>query len=174
MAALVQLGEGACLAVAATFEQYLAAELSAVSAAYAAVDIAEFGAALPLLPPRRVYPRNQSVIAETPAVVVSWLGLDESANGAPTFGEMTHRLDAAALCVSDRLDVAEAQALRYLQAMWTVIKLHQGLDGNLSGLSGIDTPHAGKSAAYSADGQTIIGAWAGLELRVRVTESVSA
>jgi hypothetical protein len=173
MAALVQLGEGTCLAVAATFTQYLPAVLAAVNAAYAASDIAEFGAALPLEPPARVYPRNQAVIAEYPAVVVSWLGLDESANGAPTFGEVTHRIDAAGLCVSDSIEVAEAQALRYLQAMWTVIKLHQGLDGSLSGLSGIDSPRAGKSAAYSRDGQSIIGIWAGLELRVRVVESVA-
>jgi hypothetical protein len=174
MAALVQLGEGVCLAVAATLAQYLPAALVAVNAAYAAADIAEFGASLPLLPPARVYPRNQSVIAEYPAVVVSFLGWDESANGAPTFGEVTHRIDAAALCVSDSIEVAEAQALRYLQAMWTVIKQQQGLDGSLSGLSGIDSPHAGKSPAYAADGKSIIGVWAGLDLRVHVVESVSA
>lgn len=174
MAAIVQLAEGTCLAVANTFSTYLPAELDAVAAAYASADVAEFGAALPLPHPAHVYPRNQAVIAETPAVVVSSLGWDESANGAPLWGEVTHRLDAAALCVADSIEVAEAQAMRYLQAMWTVIKQHQELDGSLSGLAGIDTPKAGKSAAYSADGRVIIGVWAGLELRVRVVESVSA
>lgn len=172
--ALVQLGEGACLAVANTLSTYLSATLDDVNAAYASADVAEFGAALPLPHPAHVYPRNQAVIAELPAVVVTWLGFGESANGAPLFGEVVHKLDASALCVSDSIEVAEAQALRYIQAMWTVLKLHQGLDGSLSGLSGVDTPRAGKSAAYAADGRTIIGVWAGLELAVSVVESVSA
>jgi hypothetical protein len=172
--AIVQLAEGVCLAVAATFASALPGELASVNAAYAASDLAEFGAALPLLPPARVYPRNQAMITEYPAVVVSSLGWDESANGAPTWGEVTHRIDAAALCVSDSIEVAEAQAMRYLQAMWTVIKQRQQLDGSLSGLAGIDSPRAGKSAAYAKDGQTIIGIWAGLELRVRVMESVAS
>lgn len=171
--AIVQLAEGVCLAVAATFAQYLPGELAAVNAAYAAADLAEFGAALPLPSPARVYPRNQAVIAETPAVVVSSLGWDEVTNGAPTWGEVAHRIDAAALCVADSIEVAEAQAMRYLQAMWTIIKQQQGLDGSLSGLAGIDTPRAGKSAAYAKDGQSIIGIWAGLELRVHVVESVA-
>jgi len=175
MAAIIQMMEGAALAMAHTLATYLPAVLTDIAAAYAANDQSEFGFAVPLPAPVAIYTREVFSIPLAPAIIVTPVGGTEVADGAPDFGELQHHLDVAVFCMADQMEIAEAQANRYLQAIWTVIKLHQQLDGSLSGLAGVSTLKYGKSPVASpTNTKTIIGWMASWEVLVNIVESVAS
>lgn len=124
--------EAVCEAVAATLATSLPATLTSIWADWGD------GTTVPLANPKAVLAMRRPLLAEFPWLVCEPIGGQQVANGAQLWGEVDHRVAVTAWLRGDTETVLQKQATRYLWAIWRVLMEHQGLDGSLSGLAGVD------------------------------------
>lgn len=151
-------------AVAATLDANIAGELAAVSAAW--------NDGVPLPAPKLVHAGELKLVREFPTILVVSVDGRETDDGAPVWGNQTHRLDVVTFLAGDNEETLDRQGKRYLVAIWEVIKKHQDLDGSLSGLAGVMTTQYGKSATYRAQSKPLMEKQVAWEVLVTTMEPV--
>lgn len=166
MAGLSGGPEATAQAIANTIGTKINALITQVNALYSDYQ-------LPTIPTTAIYVLEQDVIPEYPAIVVSYLATNETADAAPNWGEVEHHFDVTVILTSDTKDSIQRAAQRYLWILWDLFKKNQVLDNSLSGLNGIDTPRMGRSQVYTLKGKSsgVLMMDAGIELVVHVIES---
>jgi hypothetical protein len=159
--------EAAAAAIVATLQAHVNEAVTLINAAQSD------GVPLPTIAGTNIYDGFQEMLGEYPAIVVTPVEGQESANAAPAWGELGHHLDVTVLCQADSKDTLNRQTLRYLWAIWRTLKVYQALDGSLSGLAGVDSPRYGRSGVYKAsEKSSLMMQDAGWEVVVNIVESV--
>lgn len=147
-------------AVAATLTANLAAEVTAINSVW--TDIT--------LPMPQVISGFRDPIPEYPVVVVSWVKSTILADAATQWAEVNHEVEATVLCQALNAGDLDSYTLRYLTAMWEVLIKNPGLDGSLSGLSGLSVTEMARSQVYQVKSGHLMRS-AGLLCSVTMDES---
>lgn len=147
-------------AVANTLTLNLAAEVSAINSVWTDVT----------LNTPQVFAGYRDPIPEYPAVVVSWVKSTILADAATQWAEVNHEVEATVLCMALNAGDLDSQTLRYLTAMWEVFIKNPGLDGSLSGLSGLSVTEMARSQVYQVKSGQLMRS-AGILCSVTMDES---
>lgn len=153
------------VSVAATMATYLNTEIANESAAWGD------GSPLLTIAAGQFYPYFVQSADTTPVLFIVGIDSTQVANMAPTYGGFDHHIEVVVLAESDDDKTLDQMCDRYGRAMWRVVMQHQGLDGNMSGLSGVDVGRIGFSVVQR--GQLQLQKQVGLQLVGHVQEWAS-